>query len=82
MMIRSLLAVWAPWFLTAMVHGAVLTREANTTLKFPQKPGSFGYRLIDATGLQFDNPGRIAFAPGDTNRVFIAELRGRMGVNA
>ena len=61
-----------------MVHGAVLTREANTTLKFPQKPGSFGYRLIDATGLQFDNPGRIAFAPGDTNRVFIAELRGRI----
>lgn len=78
LMNRSLFAGVSVWLFAAVLQGAALTREPNTTLKFPQKPGSFGYRLIDAAGFQFDNPGRVAFAPGDTNRAFIAELRGRI----
>jgi len=53
-----------------------LVRQPNTTLKMPQNPGRFGFRLVDALGLQFDIPVRVVFPPGETNRVFVLEQHG------
>src|SRR2546422_879129 len=63
-------------------YGAGLTqREANTTLQMPQTPAQFGYTTTNAFGnLVFTDPLAIATPPGETNRLFIVEHRGRIAV--
>ena len=56
-----------------------LTRVPNSTLQLPEVPGGFGYRFVEAfPGLTLDNPVAIATPPGETNRLFIVEQRGRI----
>lgn len=60
------------------VNGAVLERRPNTTLRFPQKPGSFGYQFVDVLDLPFDHPTQVVFPPGETNRLLVVEQPGRI----
>jgi uncharacterized repeat protein (TIGR03806 family) len=81
-----------PWFLAPLLALATadtgqaqatvpLQRAANTTLQMPPAPPSFGYTSGNAWGtLTFTNPVCIASPPGETNRLFILEKRGRMTV--
>jgi uncharacterized repeat protein (TIGR03806 family) len=66
----------------ATVHGAVagaLTRAANTTLKMPPNPPTFGFTHQNAFGsMTFDNPIAIVTPPGETNRVFILQKSGKI----
>jgi glucose/arabinose dehydrogenase/mono/diheme cytochrome c family protein len=58
-----------------------LKRVANTTIQMPAAPPTFGYTWTNAfAGLTFTNPVCIASAPGETNRLFIVEKRGRIVV--
>jgi uncharacterized repeat protein (TIGR03806 family) len=59
-----------------------LTRVANTTLaNLPAEPPTFGYTYTNAfPGLIFTNPVALASPPGEANRLFIAEKRGRIVV--
>lgn len=51
------------------------------TLRMPQEPPSFGYRLTNAFGnLVFTDPVAIVTPPGETNRVFVVEQAGRIAV--
>jgi len=59
---------------------AQIVRQPNSTLRLPQVPGAPGYRLVDALQLQFTNPVALASPRSDTNRLFIAELPGRVVV--
>jgi glucose/arabinose dehydrogenase/mono/diheme cytochrome c family protein len=62
-----------------LVIGAPLQRESNTTLALPSSPPSFGYTSTNAFGtMTFTNPVAIASPPGETNRIFILEKRGRI----
>ncbi len=71
------LAAFAP----SVLRAQALVREPNTTLKVPQVPGGFGYQMVDALpGLAFEAPVAIATPPGETNRLFIVEQRGRISV--
>ena len=56
------------------------SRRQNTTLKMPMEPGGLGYEFVDALGLQFDAPVALATPPGETNRLFVVELGGRVTV--
>ncbi|HAB18915.1 MAG TPA: PQQ-dependent sugar dehydrogenase [Verrucomicrobiota bacterium] len=67
----------AAWMAGGFVWAAPV-REPNTTLRLPQTPGSFGYEFADALGLQFEAPVVITAPPGETNRLFIVEQRGRI----
>lgn len=73
-------------YLAVLLGGLVFTapaqviRQPNSTLRLPQVPGALGYRLVDALQLQFTNPVALASPRGDTNRLFIAELPGRVVV--
>ena len=59
----------------------VLTRAGNTSLRMPPIPLSFGYSLTNAFGnLTFLDPVAIVTPPGETNRLFVAEQRGRVAV--
>jgi len=61
------------------VAAGPLVRVANTTLKLPEVPGSFGYQLGNAfTGLTFSAPVAVATPPGETNRLFVVEQAGRI----
>src|SRR5215831_15640006 len=61
--------------------GIPLKREANTTIQMPSAPPTFGYTWTNAfPALTFTNPVCIASAPGETNRLFIVEKRGRIVV--
>jgi len=54
-------------------------RVANTTLQMPASPAAFGFASTNAFGnLLFTNPVCIASPPGETNRLFILEKRGRI----
>ena len=71
------------WLALAGVCSAqpLTNRVANTTLKMPAAPPAFGYRTVNAFGtLTFTDPLAIASPPGETNRLFIVEQRGRIAV--
>lgn len=63
-----------------MAAEAQPARQSNVTLRMPAEPGGFGYEFVDALGLQFDGPVAMAAPPGETNRLFVVELRGRITV--
>lgn len=79
----SLLSVLFAAFLplaAATLH-AQLSRQSNTTLKFPPEPqvSTGSYVLTNAfPGLTFDRPVAIASPPGETSRLFVAERTGRI----
>jgi glucose/arabinose dehydrogenase len=51
------------------------------TLRMPQEPPGYGYRLTNAFGtLAFTDPIAIVTPPGETNRIFVVEQAGRIGV--
>lgn len=63
------------------VQAAGLARVANTTLKMPPVPPAYGYQVVKAFGeLLFPSPVAIVTPPGETNRIFIVEQRGRIAV--
>jgi glucose/arabinose dehydrogenase len=63
------------WF--SLANAQPLTRVANATLRLPERPPLLGYTTVDAfPGLSFANPVAIASAPGETNRLFVAEQGG------
>src|SRR4051794_1154156 len=63
------------------VAWALLVREANTTLQFPQRPLVFGYQFTNAfPGITFNAPMEMVSAPGETNRLFIIERGGTIAV--
>ncbi|MBL9175514.1 MAG: PQQ-dependent sugar dehydrogenase [Verrucomicrobiales bacterium] len=53
-------------------------RVPNTTLDLPQTPGNFGYTLVDPLGVTFNRPTSLAFPPGNTNAILVAEQDGRL----
>ncbi|HKS35814.1 MAG TPA: PQQ-dependent sugar dehydrogenase [Verrucomicrobiae bacterium] len=54
-------------------------RVANTTLQMPASPATFGFASTNAFGnLLFTNPVCITSPPGETNRLFVLEKRGRI----
>ncbi|MEO6335863.1 MAG: PQQ-dependent sugar dehydrogenase, partial [Verrucomicrobiota bacterium] len=56
-------------------------RVANSTLQMPANPPVFGYAVTNAFGsLTFTDPVAIATPPGETNRLFVVEQRGRIAV--
>ncbi|MBM3840346.1 MAG: hypothetical protein FJ398_20765 [Verrucomicrobia bacterium] len=58
-----------------------LRREANVTLRLPEKPLVFGFTTERAFGsLRFTDPMVMVAPPGETNRLFIVEQRGRIAV--
>lgn len=70
-----LIAVW-PVFVQA-----ALERVPATTLTMPASPPTFGYSSTNALGnLIFTNPVAIVTPPGESNRLFILEKRGRIVV--
>src|SRR5690349_21763175 len=76
----------AAWllFLAALLpvesSASPLVRAPNTTLtNVPAAPPTFGYASVNAFGsLTFTNPVAIVTPPGETNRIFILEKRGRV----
>src|SRR5688572_30021677 len=58
-----------------------LKRVPNTTLQLPPAPPGYTYTSTNAFGtLTFTNPVAIVSPPGETNRLFILEKRGRIVV--
>src|SRR6266850_1616689 len=58
-----------------------LQRVPNTTLQMPAAPPTFGYSSSNAfPTLNFTNPVCLASPPGETNRLFVVEKRGRIVV--
>ena len=58
-----------------------LQRLPNSTLQLPSSPPVYGYTRTHAFGsLTFTNPVAIASPPGETNRLFVVEQRGRIVV--
>ncbi|PYM13694.1 MAG: hypothetical protein DME18_08405, partial [Verrucomicrobia bacterium] len=56
-------------------------RVPNTTLTFPLSPPVYGYITTNAFGsLTLTNPAAMASPTGETNRLFVAEQRGRVAV--
>ena len=56
-------------------------RVGNTTLRMPPTLPVFGYAASNAFGaLTFTDPLAIVSPPGETNRLFIVEQRGRVAV--
>ena len=60
-------AATAPW-----------QRVPTDSLRLPETPGQFGYRLVDALRLQFERPSAIEFPRGNTNALVVSELAGRV----
>jgi glucose/arabinose dehydrogenase len=57
----------------------VLQRQPNTTIKMPAVPQTFGFALENAFGnLTFSVPVALRTPPGETNRIFVVELGGRI----
>src|SRR6476660_1925634 len=58
-----------------------LQRVANTTLQMPPAPPTYGYSSSNAfPALNLTNPVCLASPPGETNRLFVVEKRGRIVV--
>lgn len=77
--------MWFNWLVFASVMaawpilGAVLQRVPNSTLAMPASPPTSGFASTPAfPGLVFTNPVCLAYPPGETNRLFIVEKRGRV----
>jgi glucose/arabinose dehydrogenase/mono/diheme cytochrome c family protein len=77
-MIRRLLLLLS---LTVSALAQPLVRVPNTTLAMPEQPGAFGYTMTRVfPDLVFQNAVAIVTPPGETNRLFILERRGRVAV--
>lgn len=62
-----------------IVTGTPLERVPNTSLTMPSAPPTFGFASANALGtMTFTNPVCITHPPGETNRLFILEKRGRI----
>ncbi|HWQ92183.1 MAG TPA: PQQ-dependent sugar dehydrogenase, partial [Clostridia bacterium] len=60
---------------------AALERVPNSSLNLPSAPPVFDYTWTNAfPSLTFSNPVCITYPPGETNRLFILEKRGRIVV--
>jgi hypothetical protein len=58
-----------------------LDRVANQTLRLPLDPPVNGYAVEPLFGhVRFTDPVAIVSAPGETNRLFVVEQRGRIAV--
>ena len=58
-----------------------LVRVPNTTLQMPASPPTIGYTFTNAfSTITFTNPLVITAPPGETNRLFIVEKKGRIVV--
>src|SRR5678816_2691318 len=63
------------------LKAAALERWENTSLRLPQQLSARGFGTSNAfPGLTFSLPVGLVSAPGDTNRLFIIEARGRIQV--
>lgn len=63
--------------LVTLASAQPLARSPNTTLRMPERPPVFGYTTTDAlSGLSFVHPVAMASPPGETNRLFVAEMAG------
>src|SRR5207245_10204893 len=81
---------WACWFAASLLtlnsvmeaqSAGPLQRVANTSLHMPTNPPTHGFTSTTALGgLGFVNPTTIASPPDETNRLFIAEKKGRIVV--
>ena len=80
MIVRSWVLLVASWLSAVVALAGPLTRVANTTLKLPEIPGSFGYRLVEAFPGLGVTPVAITAPPGETNRLFFVEPSGRIRV--
>lgn len=75
----GVVALWS--FCLACGAAGPLERVANTSLQMPLAPPAYGFTFTNALpGLVFTNPVCIASPPGETNRLFILEKRGRIVV--
>ena len=67
--------------LFAMPARAALQRVPNTSIQMPSVPPTVGFTFTNAfPTLNFTNPTVIVSAPGESNRLFIAEKKGRIVV--
>ncbi len=82
--VRRPTCVWVCLALTASAFaafGGPLQRVPNTSLQMPLSPPTVGYTNANAfPGLAFTNPVCFVSPPGETNRLFIVEKRGRIVV--
>jgi glucose/arabinose dehydrogenase len=77
---KALLISISLWSLNALAAGP-LQRVANTTLTSLPPVPPFGFTATNAfPGVVFTNPVAIVSPPGETNRLFILEKRGRIVV--
>ena len=66
---------------TAAEPGPLGSRVGATSLRMPPAPTRYSYSLVNAFGnLTFTDPVAIRTPPGETNRVFVVEQRGRIAV--
>jgi glucose/arabinose dehydrogenase len=81
---RCATVLWAAVILAGQpgIQAAGLAqREANTSLRMPASPPTFGYATTNAFGnLTFTNPVAIVSPPGETNRLFVVEQDGWIAV--
>jgi len=81
---RCVIALWAAVFLTGNLFAqsaGLVQRVANSSLRMPPAPPVLGYATTNAFGtLTFTDPVAIVWPPGGTNRLFVVEQRGRIGV--
>ncbi|MBL9136421.1 MAG: PQQ-dependent sugar dehydrogenase [Verrucomicrobiales bacterium] len=71
------------WLLVAWIGlpAWALERVPNLSLRVPWTPPVYGYAVEPALGgLRFTNPVAIVSPPGETNRLFVVEQRGRIAV--
>ncbi len=80
-MLRRLLGVLLLASVASLAASAgPLTRVPNPSLRLPEVPGSFGYRLVDALpGITF-TPVAIVTPPGEANRLFVVNQPGTITV--
>lgn len=76
---RSTLWVVAFFALAVCRLGAALERQPNSSLQMPPQPPVQSFTWTNAfPGLVFTNPVCMASPPGETNRLFVLEKRGRV----
>jgi glucose/arabinose dehydrogenase len=76
-----LLVVLAGLFFHPAAWAGPLTRVRNTSLVMPTNPPTFGFTSSNIfPSLNFTNPLCLTAPPGETNRLFIVEKRGRIVV--
>ena len=80
-LIPILAAVASVVSLDSAQSSGLTQRVPNTTLTFPLSPPVYGYITTNAFGsLTLTNPAAMASPTGETNRLFVAEQRGRVAV--